>query len=202
LSENGWTDNEIGVEWIKQCFKLETQRGDDEYRLLIVDGHALHVTTQAIKFYIASKIILLCLPPHTTHLLQLLDVGIFLPLATAYKAGVRERSKYIVSYGIDKVEFLEILKEAWDKAITLLNIEKAWKAVGLEPYNPKVVMQQLLEQLRARPATPPLTVTQIGLTGETVQVPVTLLNIAQVDKLFQRIIEGEHQLDPAIVLQI
>jgi len=82
------------------------------------------------------------------------------------------------------VEFLEILKEAWDKAITLLNIKKAWKAVGLEPYNPKVVMQQLPEQLRARPATPLLTVTQIGPTGETVQVPVTPSNIAQVDKLF------------------
>ena len=100
------------------------------------------------------------------------------------------------------MEFLEILKEAWDKAITLLNIKKAWKAVGLEPYNLKVVMQQLLEQLRAQPATPPLTVTQIGLIGEAVQVPVTPSNIAQVDKLFQRIIEGEHQLDPAIVLQI
>jgi hypothetical protein len=63
--------------------------------------------------------------PHTTYLLQPLDVGIFVLLATAYKAGVQERSKYIVSYNINKVEFLEILGEARDKAITLLNIEKA-----------------------------------------------------------------------------
>jgi hypothetical protein len=46
---------------------------------------------------------------HTTHLLQPLDVGIFAALATAYKAGVLEWSKYIVSYNIDKLEFLEIL---------------------------------------------------------------------------------------------
>jgi len=73
----------------------------------------------------ASKIIPLCLPLHTTHLLQPLDVGIFLPLSTAYKNGVRERSKYIVSYSIDKIEFLEILGEARDAAITPINIEKA-----------------------------------------------------------------------------
>jgi hypothetical protein len=33
-------------------------------------------------------------------------------------------------------------------------------------------------------------------------VPITLANIAQVNELFQRIIKGERQLDPAIVLQI
>jgi hypothetical protein len=59
------------------------------------------------------------------YLLQLLDVRIFAALATAYKARVQEQSKYVVSYSIDKVEFLEILKEAQDKAITPLNIQKA-----------------------------------------------------------------------------
>ena len=89
MSANGWTDNEIGLEWIKQCFEPETQCDDDsEYRLLILDGHASHVTTKVIRFCVDHKIILLCLPPHTTHLLQPLDVGIFAALATAYKASV------------------------------------------------------------------------------------------------------------------
>jgi DDE superfamily endonuclease len=92
---------------------------------LLLDGHASHITTKAIKFCIASKIIPLCLPPHTTHLLQPLDVGIFAPLATAYKAGVQERSKYIVSYNINKVDFLEIMGAAQEKAITPINVQKA-----------------------------------------------------------------------------
>ena len=33
-------------------------------------------------------------------------------------------------------------------------------------------------------------------------MPITPANITQVDELFQRIVEGEHQLDPALVLQI
>lgn len=111
-SPNGWTDNEIGLEWLKVCFELETQCGDNEYRLLILDGHASHISTAAIWFCIASKIIPLCLPLHTTHLLQPLDVGIFAPLVNAYKARVREQSKYIVSYSINKIDFLEILSAA------------------------------------------------------------------------------------------
>jgi hypothetical protein len=124
-SPNGWTDNEIGLEWLKVCFEPKTRDSNNEYRLLILDGYVSHISTTAIRFCIASKIILLCLPLYTTHLLQPLDVGIFAPLANAYKARVRERSKYIVSYSIDKIDFLEILGTARDRAITLINIEKA-----------------------------------------------------------------------------
>jgi len=99
------------------------------------------------------------------------------------------------------LEFLEILSGARDKAITPLNIEKAWAGVGLELYDPEIVMKWLPKR-PSRPVTPPSTVTLTGPTGEAVQVPITPANIAQVDELFQRIIEGERQLDPAIVLQI
>ena len=164
LSDNGWTDNEIGLEWFKKCFEPETRCGDDEYRLLILDGHASHITTAAIRFCIASKIIPLCLPPHTTHFLQPLDIGIFSPLATAYKAGVRERSKYIVSYSIDKIDFLEIYNAARDKAITPTNIGKAWKSAGLEPWDPELVLKQLPKRPSIQPTTPPLNITQKGPT--------------------------------------
>lgn len=48
--------------------------------MLILDGHASHISTAAIEFCIRQKIILLCLPAHTTHILQPLDVGVFGPL--------------------------------------------------------------------------------------------------------------------------
>jgi hypothetical protein len=200
-SPNGWTDNEIGLEWLKVCFEPETRCGNDEYRLLLLDGHASHITTAAIKFCIASKIIPLCLPPHTTHLLQPLDVGIFLPLATAYKAGVRKRSKYIVNCSIDKIDFLEIYGAARDKAITPINIEKAWKVAGLEPWDPEAILSQLPPLPSIRPVTPPPSTVSltIGPTGETVQVAITPANVAQVNHLFDWIVEGEN-LDP-ITLQ-
>jgi hypothetical protein len=42
LSSNGWTTNEIGLEWIKHFDKHTRLRTVGRYRLLIVDGHESH----------------------------------------------------------------------------------------------------------------------------------------------------------------
>jgi hypothetical protein len=80
--------------------------------MLIVDSYASHVTTKAIKFCLDHKIVLLCLLLYTTYILQLLDIRIFALLAALYKKGVRERSRFLIDYSIDKVDFLEIYKIA------------------------------------------------------------------------------------------
>ena len=85
-SENGWTDNELGLNWLKKCFEPATAKyPHGEYRLLIVDGHASNISTEFIKFCNEKKIILLCLPPHTTHILEPLDVSVFGPLSREYR---------------------------------------------------------------------------------------------------------------------
>ena len=93
--------------------------------MLLIDGHASHITTQVIDYCISQKIILLCLPAHTTHLLQPLDVGVFAPLATAYKAHVQRVTRLGASYSIDKTDFLKLYQLARHEAITPLNIRKA-----------------------------------------------------------------------------
>ena len=75
--------------------------------MLILDGHASHLSTTAIEFSLASNIILLCLPPHATHILQPLDVGLFAPLASAYKKNIYSITQLGASYYVDKVDFLE-----------------------------------------------------------------------------------------------
>ena len=48
-----------------------------EYHLLICDGHDSHITGQYIGHYMDHKIVLMILPPHSSHLTQPLDIGIF-----------------------------------------------------------------------------------------------------------------------------
>jgi DDE superfamily endonuclease len=143
-SENGWTDNELGLEYLKEHFEPQTRTQTDRYRILICDGHESHVSTAAIKFCLDHKIILLCLPPHSTHLLQPLDVGIFGPISTKYKNAIRNRFEFNTeSYNIDKVDFLEIWHEVRRSTITPENVKSAWRDSGLLPYNPDVVLSQL-----------------------------------------------------------
>ena len=52
LSENGWTDNKLCMEWIQECFEPATRsylRG--QYQLLIVDENASHMSIERTKLY-------------------------------------------------------------------------------------------------------------------------------------------------------
>ena len=55
-----------------------------EYQLLIVDRHCSYVNLLFLDYAERHRIIVLILPPHSTHRSQLLDVGLFSPLSKAY----------------------------------------------------------------------------------------------------------------------
>ena len=70
-SESGWVDSELFLEWMKRIFLWYAVH--ERPLLLIVDGHKSHLTLECIDLARENQVILLCLPPHTTHALQPLD---------------------------------------------------------------------------------------------------------------------------------
>ena len=79
-SRRGWTNNDIGFEWLRTCFEPETrEKAAGNSRVLIMDGHGSHVESEFIAHAYLNNIILLRMPPHMSHLLQPLDVGLFAP---------------------------------------------------------------------------------------------------------------------------
>ncbi|PPQ86722.1 hypothetical protein CVT24_012473, partial [Panaeolus cyanescens] len=81
-SEKGWTNGEIGAVWMEH-FDEQTKHkltSDDEYRLLLVDGHNSHHTLDFLLYAKEHKIIVLCYVAHGTHVYQGLDVVVFSPL--------------------------------------------------------------------------------------------------------------------------
>ena len=153
-SVNGWTDNELGLEYLKEHSDPQSaQHQEGEYRILIVDGHDSHLTTDALRFCVEKKIILLCLPPSATHLLQPLDVGVFGPVGEAYKDAIRRKMEFGETWVIDKVDFLEVWHIVRDKAMTKEVIQSAWQKSGLLPYDPNVVLSQIPPKDSSRPST-------------------------------------------------
>ncbi|KNG49746.1 reverse transcriptase [Stemphylium lycopersici] len=75
VSDNGWTTDELGFEWVKHFNQHTAARTAGVYRLLIVDGHSSHATPEFDRYCADNKIITLCMPPHTSHLLQPLDIA-------------------------------------------------------------------------------------------------------------------------------
>jgi hypothetical protein len=143
-SPSGWTNNEIGLAWLKQVFDRNTKaKARSSYRLLIVDGHGSHLTMDFKEYCDQNKILLAVYPPHSTHTLQPLDVVMFKPLATAYSnevAGFMERSQGLAS--MSKRDFFPLFYRAWEASFKETTILKAFEATGLSPFNPEVILKR------------------------------------------------------------
>jgi hypothetical protein len=92
------------------------------------------------------------MPPHSSHLLQPLDVGCFSPLKRAYSHEVEALIWHHINH-ITKLEFLPAFKIAFTRAFITANICSAFQGAGLVPLEPDVVLSNLDVQLRT--PTPP-----------------------------------------------
>jgi hypothetical protein len=139
VSDNGWTNDGLGVEWIKHFHRYTESRSSGAYRLLILDGHGSHATPEFDQFCTENKIITLCMPAHTSHLLQPLDVGCFSPLKTVYGHEVSELARRGV-FHVDKLDFLWIYTRIRLIALSEQNIKAGFQATGLIPFSPERVL--------------------------------------------------------------
>ncbi|EGO22665.1 hypothetical protein SERLADRAFT_440684 [Serpula lacrymans var. lacrymans S7.9] len=87
-----------------------------------------------IDLAIKNQIHLLCLPPHTTHRLQPLDVGIFGPMQ---KAWYWHAELYTAKYGTSIAQ-QHVVKEYWEdyKSAFITNtVLQAWCKCGIYLFN-------------------------------------------------------------------
>ena len=105
--------------------------------MIVLDGHNSHTMYRFCDFAEKHKIILVCLPPHTTHRLQPCDVGVFGPLSSAWKGLVTELS--MENIAINKRNFIHYYSQARKKAFTSEMIKSSWKVTGMHPFNPNAI---------------------------------------------------------------
>jgi hypothetical protein len=149
VSDNGWTTNEVGVAWLQHFIEHTTSRTVGGYRLLILDGHESHNSIRFQDICKDNNIITLCMPAHASHILQPLDVGCFSPLKRAYKKEVTTLANSHINQ-IDKLAFLAAFLAVYQHAFSSDNIKAGFRATGLVPLAPEVV----LSKLEIKPRTP------------------------------------------------
>src|SRR5271155_4817223 len=134
ISPNGWTDQELGSSWLKSDFDPATRnKAAGQYRLLILDGHNSHCTFKFCKYGADNKIIIICLPSHTTHALQPCDIGAFGPLAQSWKRVVTLASQSLIA--IKKDNLLFYYHAARIESLKTTTIQSAFRKTGIWPLN-------------------------------------------------------------------
>jgi hypothetical protein len=143
---NAWTSDETAVEWLEKLFIPLTKPSDPkEKRLLILDGHGSHETTDFMYLCFQHNIHLLYLPPHTSHVLQPLDLSIFSALKHYYRKQIGYLNLLTDSSPVGKQNFLLSYQKARKEALSMSNIKSGWKASGLWPVSSaKPLMSRLL----------------------------------------------------------
>ena len=97
------------------------------------------MSIELIELARSSGVHLLCLPSHTTHVLQPLDVGVFKSLKGNFSKAC---SKYLAANPgrvITSNKLASLVAEAWPVSLSPLNIMTGFKKMGVYPLNPSEV---------------------------------------------------------------
>ena len=174
-SANGWTCDELGLAWLRRFDQDTQQKARNRRRLLLVDGHSSHVNMAFLNLADSLGILVLILPPHSTHRLQPLDVALFSPLATAYTKELNNLTHCGLGWvSMTKRLFWSLFQAAWNQSFTTANILQGFAKTGIWPLNPSATLKyvQKFDQ----------SVTPSKLPALSMKTPLTIREIRRIAK--------------------
>ena len=137
-SPNGWTDNEIGLNWFQETFVpfATAHKIDDSPILLLVDGHDSHETDELRTIAYAHNIFVLAFPSKCTHKLQPLDVSVFAQVQHKWSSHCDRRIYEGVR--MDRYNVIPEYMQVRTACMTPELICTAFSCTGIYPFNPNV----------------------------------------------------------------
>jgi hypothetical protein len=100
-----------------------------------------------------NNIVPICMPAHSSHLLQPLDVGCFGVLKRYYDQAVQDHAR-VGSTHIDKLDFLDLYPTTRAATYKTSIIASSFMSSGIIPYSPEKVLSKLDIRLLS-PTSPP-----------------------------------------------
>lgn len=133
-TKTGWINSNIFLKVLRHIQKITLCTKDNPI-LLLADNHESHVTIEAVDYARDNGIVYLSFPPHTTHRLQPLDVGVFGPFKAKLKTAfndwhINHSGKTLNIYNIPK-----LAKIAYFESFNSKNITSAFAKTGIWPFN-------------------------------------------------------------------
>jgi len=137
VSDNGWVTSDLFLKWLDH-FIAFTKPTKEQKVILLVDGHVSHKSLAVVEKARESGVVIICLPPHTTHRIQPLDRCFFGPLKTRYNS---ECDKFMTSHPGQRIttyDVAELFSNSYLHSATMANAINGFRCCGLWPYNPDV----------------------------------------------------------------
>jgi hypothetical protein len=127
VSKNGWITTRILTDWIKSLVEGGWIKAGE---CIVADGHSTHLSVELAEYLLSKGIYLWLLPPHTTHLLQPLDVYVFGIFKSFFHKDKRKfQAEHERAIKIQDVPYL--IKRAYLHSHTRANIVRSWELAGM-----------------------------------------------------------------------
>ena len=107
-----------------------------------MDGHSSHYDPDSIRFARDHSVIIFCLPPHTTHEAQPLDVSFFGPLKKNWSRVCHDFIQSSPGKAITKFNFSELFSRAWLKICLPAVICSGFAKAGIIPFDPECLLKR------------------------------------------------------------
>ena len=151
VTKSGWMEETVFESWFLKMF-LAQVKDMTKPVLLIYDGHGSHLSYNTVHQAIENDVIILCLPPSTSHALQPLDVGLFKPLKTKWRQILKTWSRESRLKSVDKATFPTLLAKLWSE-LNPAHVMAGFRGSGLYPICPEKVKPRVVET--ASPSSSP-----------------------------------------------
>ncbi|KAF3399923.1 hypothetical protein F1880_008480 [Penicillium rolfsii] len=130
VTETGYLSNILALQWIQLFNKLTKDSTKGTHRLLVCDQFGSHLTYEFVKYCEDNKIIHFFLPPHSSHIFQPLDVGIFSAHKHWHSEWVYDAT--VSGYKrITKDDFLGAISQIGQKTFKPSTIKLGFRLTGL-----------------------------------------------------------------------
>lgn len=134
---SGWMQSEIFSDIWFPHFLRHTHPSEESPVLLILDGHVTHVKNiRLIEQARQNHVVILAIPPHTSHRLQPLDVAFMYPLSNYYSQELKTWQRNKPNKLVELADVSQIFGKAYVRAATLTNAKNGFEGAGIYPYNP------------------------------------------------------------------
>ena len=139
---SGWMNGELFPKALAHFMKFmnvnKSQPG-----LLLMDNHISHLSIEAVDLARENGLHLLTFPPHCSHRLQPLDVGVYGPFKRYYSSLCNSWMTSNPGKPITIYDVAELSGTAYQKSFTYGNIASSFKATGIYPYNRDIFSEDL-----------------------------------------------------------
>lgn len=139
-NSSGWITAELFVEFLK-IFQAFTRCNREHPVLLLLDNHESHCSLAALQFCRNNGLHVIAFPPHCSHRLQPLDVGVFKPFKIAINKQFDTFMRMNPGRLVQVFDIPSMVSRALEIGVNEVNIKSGFRSTGIWPLDADIFQE-------------------------------------------------------------